>query len=584
MNAGHLHNKVVHAINSDKFCNIYDALREYQISHCYHPLKIRVFNSVLGIYEMRDVPCGKCPHCLETKSNEWVTRMAAHLEDFKYCYFITLTYRSFEPDIVNKRNSSKFVLFDYLKDSLFMLDSNNSTGHYSWNPCVLVKKHYQNFLKRLRLLVGSPISYVCKGEYGRDWARPHYHLVLYCNEPITESQIKHAWSLVVCCHNGKWKQKTNHKTDKVSHLLIGHVDYNDLVTNGTIPDPDKNYINVDGQMLSMKKCFSYVSKYLTKDEFNFKRVKRSYHAITNVLDALEPLYHDDYVIYMSNKEIQYIYETNQIYCESLQAFQIDDFGQVYRLFPSSWFDFQRLFKPFHECSRGQAIGCLFIQRNLQKYLEGVEVRPRFQKAGFICPNYFKRKVDEYLFGLRSTSHTPSHCATKGNLSLTLSHFAQDSENEILRVHGINTESYYGQMDFFNSRYAFRDLATGSRWLIPFDPYKLCFCDDSVYAHEYKYCRKTKQYIEINKLPLKQFIDLWTSKFQSYYERYISIYNQSVISHQLFCDVVDLCNEFISGESCDITPFDAVLESVQSSLLKDIENLNQRYNSTHINSL
>lgn len=43
----------------------------------------------------------------------------------------------------------------------------------------LVKRHYQNFMKRLRKKYGAGIRYFHCGEYGDASNRPHYHAILY---------------------------------------------------------------------------------------------------------------------------------------------------------------------------------------------------------------------------------------------------------------------------------------------------------------------------------------------------------------------------------------------------------------------
>lgn len=43
----------------------------------------------------------------------------------------------------------------------------------------LDKKHFQDFMKRLRERLGTPLRYFHCGEYGERFARPHYHCILY---------------------------------------------------------------------------------------------------------------------------------------------------------------------------------------------------------------------------------------------------------------------------------------------------------------------------------------------------------------------------------------------------------------------
>lgn len=43
----------------------------------------------------------------------------------------------------------------------------------------LVKKHVQDFLRRLRKQLGRKVSFFMCGEYGENLGRPHYHLMLF---------------------------------------------------------------------------------------------------------------------------------------------------------------------------------------------------------------------------------------------------------------------------------------------------------------------------------------------------------------------------------------------------------------------
>ena len=58
-----------------------DAYLEYQDSHCLNPQHIRIIDSHTQKYRFIDVACGRCEHCMQSKINEWCTRMYAHAED-----------------------------------------------------------------------------------------------------------------------------------------------------------------------------------------------------------------------------------------------------------------------------------------------------------------------------------------------------------------------------------------------------------------------------------------------------------------------------------------------------------------------
>lgn len=105
------------------------------------------FNRGNGIQEMElSLPCGKCMGCRVAKSTEWALRCVHESQSHEYNCFLTLTYD----------------------------DANlPSTGS-------LVKKHFQNFMKRLRERVKPlKIRYYMCGEYGDQLGRPHYHALIF---------------------------------------------------------------------------------------------------------------------------------------------------------------------------------------------------------------------------------------------------------------------------------------------------------------------------------------------------------------------------------------------------------------------
>ena len=178
------------AYKNDDLQLMRDTFKEYQIANCYYPRLQRIYDAHTQTMRTIPVACGSCYHCIETKINEWVTRMYAHAEDFKHVYFITLTYRSFKS---LDAESSKLIIRK-LKDAIWHRDSLNYNKSYSYNPCLLVKKHYQLFIKRLRKNTGvQNITYVLSGEYGHDYGRPHFHIILYSPDPISREDIVRAW-------------------------------------------------------------------------------------------------------------------------------------------------------------------------------------------------------------------------------------------------------------------------------------------------------------------------------------------------------------------------------------------------------
>lgn len=145
---------------------------------CYHPIRAIVIGSkdngkknikIVGkeydntfagkqVYEEVMLPCGKCIGCRIEKSKDWANRLMLELMDHDKACFITLTY-----------NDDNLPESHYIDD-----DGVLHTSH------TLVKKHFQDFMKRLRKRF-QPIEirfYAC-GEYGSKTKRPHYHAILY---------------------------------------------------------------------------------------------------------------------------------------------------------------------------------------------------------------------------------------------------------------------------------------------------------------------------------------------------------------------------------------------------------------------
>lgn len=96
------------------------------------------------------VPCGQCLECRLHRASEWALRCCHEMKSHDRGIFLTLTYND---------------------------DNLPSNG-------TLVKKHVQDFIKRLRRYIdyygdGTKIRYLCAGEYGDLFFRPHYHLLVF---------------------------------------------------------------------------------------------------------------------------------------------------------------------------------------------------------------------------------------------------------------------------------------------------------------------------------------------------------------------------------------------------------------------
>lgn len=107
------------------------------------------------------VPCGKCLACLSNRRNDWSFRLEMEHRYSSGALFVTLTY---------------------------------DPKHLPNDECVS-KQDVQKFLKRLRkALYGNgcgALRYFAVGEYGSNFGRPHYHLLLF--NCLDQRAISRAW-------------------------------------------------------------------------------------------------------------------------------------------------------------------------------------------------------------------------------------------------------------------------------------------------------------------------------------------------------------------------------------------------------
>lgn len=123
------------------------------------------------------VPCGQCIGCQEAYSKQWAVRCMLEASQFDSStnFFLTLTY-----DDANLPRGVEIV--------------NKDTGEIKVVDGCLVKKHIQDFIKRLRFHfqdkyhhTGIRVFYC--GEYGGQTGRCHFHCILF-NCPIPQDNLK----------------------------------------------------------------------------------------------------------------------------------------------------------------------------------------------------------------------------------------------------------------------------------------------------------------------------------------------------------------------------------------------------------
>ena len=109
-------------------------------------------------------PCGQCMNCRVNRQRSKVGRMILEARAHQVSSFITLTYN---------------------EDSVPLTWSTTQVGELEGNlrPSDLV-----NFWKRLRHHV-SDLRYYAVGEYGNESWRPHYHAILFGQDPLHMEEL-----------------------------------------------------------------------------------------------------------------------------------------------------------------------------------------------------------------------------------------------------------------------------------------------------------------------------------------------------------------------------------------------------------
>ena len=112
-----------------------------------YPIVFNRAKSWSDSYHPVDIACGQCTGCRLDRSLEWAIRCVHELKWHDRGCFVTLT---FNEEALRKR------------------------GHRS-----LAVRDVQLFMKRVRKKYGAGVKFMCSGEYGDDYGRPHYHVLLF---------------------------------------------------------------------------------------------------------------------------------------------------------------------------------------------------------------------------------------------------------------------------------------------------------------------------------------------------------------------------------------------------------------------
>lgn len=368
-------------------------ISKYIYSECQSPIKVKVYNGIKNIYEEKEVPCGKCYHCKITRINEWVTRMVIQSNYSKYVYFGTLTYGSKQPH-------------EYSKENLSYVTDFNKEKHKVLTPLVLRKDHVQKFLKRLRKNTGVKFQVAYCGEYGSTYNRPHYHYIIWCNQPISKIQVYKAWSAL--------------SVDKKTRYVLGKVEHRDIKNNAYPINGD-----TDNTMV-----YKYVCKYIQKYDFKFEDLK----TFNQHYKTYKTLFEYGKIEVKNCKTVDYLSDELDSWIKDKQI--------------KDWDDYKKVFSPFFHCSKKPAIGFQYLQDNLHEF-QKCNFKLFGLQGDYIFPLYFIRKTKESICPLMaesevnasktSYSRLPKMAALLDNI-MVAEQIAEDS-NQIVKLFQCDNSIY-----------------------------------------------------------------------------------------------------------------------------------------------
>lgn len=160
-----------------------------------------------GGFKVIAYPCGHCVECVRKYQNDWMLRLEDEASQWRTTMFATLTYSNPKVPFVKVEGEKLIAYRYYFMKRIAALPykersryKDDKTGFYDYlfperiaqADSLLVpfadKRDVSNFMKRLRINFlrgeGRPLEckyFICS-EYGPNTLRPHYHMILFCNE------------------------------------------------------------------------------------------------------------------------------------------------------------------------------------------------------------------------------------------------------------------------------------------------------------------------------------------------------------------------------------------------------------------
>lgn len=121
---------------------------------CVSPIHIKNLDPHLFAGKVLTVPCGRCVECLKRRQDSWKLRLMEESNNYRFCYFFTLTYAS---------------------DNLPISDFGVSTAR-KYDVQTWLKRFRMSYERRTGVRLSDSFKYFICAEYGPNGShRPHYH-------------------------------------------------------------------------------------------------------------------------------------------------------------------------------------------------------------------------------------------------------------------------------------------------------------------------------------------------------------------------------------------------------------------------
>lgn len=176
------------------------------------------------------IPCGSCLSCRINRAGELADRAMLEMKYHDKACFVTLTY-----------DDAHLIRYNYIRTDTGETGSGNT----------LFKKHYQDFIKRLRKAnPNCDIRYILCGEYGDTSDRAHYHGIIFGYRPsdlrmismnhrgqplYSSEELNRLWKNGFCIVGDVTKDSANYVTRYVTKKLYSDVGEDHYQKIGRIP-------------------------------------------------------------------------------------------------------------------------------------------------------------------------------------------------------------------------------------------------------------------------------------------------------------------------------------------------------------